>query len=152
MAERFFNWEERPAIIRNTPEGGLEGSFVALGETSWSRASPVEILESGSELSHSAFLEMFVDLPTSDRNVYDSVPSASRVGTKSADPDDRNDQKSELRRRGFSNASSEAWLDRSGYPRPPGWRAVFFYPGSMRPRNAVLFWLGVLGSIIWFAF
>ncbi|PKQ04220.1 MAG: hypothetical protein CVT73_13970 [Alphaproteobacteria bacterium HGW-Alphaproteobacteria-12] len=37
--------------------------------------------------------------------------------------------------RRMSNAMAEVFLDRSGYPRPPGWHSVFFYPGSNRPRN-----------------
>ncbi|MBD3618822.1 MAG: hypothetical protein LPK58_07950 [Gammaproteobacteria bacterium] len=43
--------------------------------------------------------------------------------------------------RGFSNALAEAWLDRSGYPRPPGWKSVFFYPGSIRLRNKLISFL-----------
>jgi hypothetical protein len=62
----------------------------------------------------------------------------------------RDDQKSTLLERGFSNALAEAWLDRAGYPRPPGWHSVFFYPGSSRPRNAVLFWLVILAIAAWF--
>ena len=63
LAERFFNWEYRPAVIRETLAGGLEGLFVAVDETSWSRASPVEILESGSELSRNEFLDMYPEAP-----------------------------------------------------------------------------------------
>ena len=63
LVERFFNWEYRPAVIRETPTGGLEGLFVAVDETSWSRVSPVEILESGSELSRNEFLEMYPEAP-----------------------------------------------------------------------------------------
>lgn len=63
MAERFFNWEARPAVVRDTSVGGLEGLFVASGESTWSRVSPVEILESGSELSRNAFLETFPGAP-----------------------------------------------------------------------------------------
>src|SRR5579859_5552810 len=33
------------------------------------------------------------------------------------------------------NALAEAELDENGYLRPPGWKAVFFYPDSRRPRN-----------------
>jgi len=62
----------------------------------------------------------------------------------------RDNQKSGLLKRGFSNALAEAWLDRSGYPRPPGWHSVFFYPGSSRPRNAVLFCLAIFAIAAWF--
>ena len=44
--------------------------------------------------------------------------------------------------RSMSNALAEAVLDRKGYPRPPGWHSVFFYPGSNRPRNKFLFFDG----------
>lgn len=57
-------------------------------------------------------------------------------------------QKRELLDRRFSNAKAEAWLDRSGYPRPPGWHSVFFYPGSMRPRNIVVFWVVVAAAVV----
>lgn len=43
--------------------------------------------------------------------------------------------------RGFSNALAEVYLDRTGYPRPPGWHSVFFYPESNRPRNITVFWI-----------
>jgi hypothetical protein len=41
--------------------------------------------------------------------------------------------------RGMSNAMAETFLDRQGYPRPPGWKSVFFFPGSGRPRSKWLF-------------
>ena len=50
----------------------------------------------------------------------------------------------------YSNALAEAFLDRKGYPRPPGLHSVFFYPGSNRPRNLAVFWLIVLIVAIWF--
>ena len=53
----------------------------------------------------------------------------------------RKEAKAELLRRDFGNALAEASLDRQGWPRPPGWHSVFFYPGSNRPRNGYLFWL-----------
>jgi hypothetical protein len=46
--------------------------------------------------------------------------------------------------RGMSNAMAETFLDRKGYPRPPGWHSVFFYPGSNRPRNKFLFLTAVV--------
>ena len=39
--------------------------------------------------------------------------------------------------RGMSNTLAEVFLERQGFPRPPGWHSVFFYPGSNRPRNKV---------------
>ena len=59
----------------------------------------------------------------------------------------RDIQKAALRERGMSNAMAEAWLDRSGFPRPPGWHSVFFYPGSVRPRNLVIFWVVIAAAI-----
>jgi hypothetical protein len=53
-----------------------------------------------------------------------------------------------LQERGYSNALAEVFLDRKGYPRPPGWHSVFFYPGSGRPRNVVVFWFLVAGSTV----
>lgn len=50
----------------------------------------------------------------------------------------RVEEKAVLIKQGFSNAGAEHYLDRKGYPRPPGWHSVFFYPGSMRPRNRYL--------------
>ncbi len=44
----------------------------------------------------------------------------------------------------LSNARAEFTLDRKGYPRPPGWHSVFFYPDSNRPRNKYLLCLIVL--------
>jgi hypothetical protein len=41
-----------------------------------------------------------------------------------------------IREHGFSNAAAESFLDRAGYPRPPGWHAVLFYPGSYQPRSS----------------
>jgi len=42
-----------------------------------------------------------------------------------------------IEERGFSNIMAESFLDKLGYPRPPGWHSVFFYPDSNRPRNAI---------------
>ena len=64
--------------------------------------------------------------------------------------EDREAAKQELINRGFSNALAEAHLERQGYPRPPGWHSVFFYPGSSRPRNPVLVWLVVIVGVVWF--
>jgi hypothetical protein len=46
-----------------------------------------------------------------------------------------------INNRGFSNALAEVYLDRTGYPRPPGWHSVFFYPESNRLRNITVFWV-----------
>ena len=52
--------------------------------------------------------------------------------------------------RGMSNALAEGILDRKGYPRPPGWRSVFFYPGSWRLRNGYAFLVLLIGGLIFF--
>ena len=59
-------------------------------------------------------------------------------------------EKQALIERGFSNALAEAHLERQGYPRPPGWHSAFFYPGSNRLRNTVIFWLVVILGVLWF--
>lgn len=61
----------------------------------------------------------------------------------------RSQTKLELQARGFSNALAEAQLDRQGYPRPPGWHSVFFYPDSNRPRNSVIVWLLAGVGVAW---
>lgn len=50
--------------------------------------------------------------------------------------------------RGMSNALAEAYLDKRGYPRPPGWHSVFFYPGSGRPRNGYVLVLIILIGVV----
>ena len=64
--------------------------------------------------------------------------------------EDREVAKQALFERGFTNALAEAHLERQGYPRPPGWHSVFFYPGSNRPRNTVIFWLVVIIGGLWY--
>lgn len=54
-----------------------------------------------------------------------------------------------IENRQFSNALAEGYLDRKGYPRPPGWHAVFFYPGSKRLRNTVLFLVLIMSFLLW---
>ena len=39
---------------------------------------------------------------------------------------------------------------REGYPRPPGWKHVFFIPDSFRPRGFVIFWLILIGIFVYF--
>ena len=53
-----------------------------------------------------------------------------------------------MKNRGMRNAMAEAFLDRQGYPRPPGWHSVFFYPGSNRPRNGWVFILLIAWAVI----
>ena len=53
--------------------------------------------------------------------------------------------------RGFSNITAESFLDKIGYPRPPGWHSVFFYPDSNRPRTTVVVWFVVALGVAWFA-
>lgn len=52
--------------------------------------------------------------------------------------------------RGFSNITAESFLDKIGYPRPPGWHSVFFYPDSNRPRTTVVILLAVVVGVAWF--
>lgn len=63
MAERFFNWEGHPAIVRDTLVGGMEALFVPSDTSKWCRAHPAEVLESGVELSEGKFSQMFPDAP-----------------------------------------------------------------------------------------
>lgn len=54
--------------------------------------------------------------------------------------------------RRLSNAMAEIYLDKKGYPRPPGWHSVFFYPGSSRPRNIVIIWTVLIGlAVLYFS-
>ena len=56
-------------------------------------------------------------------------------------------QKHLMAERGMSNTLAEVVLERQGYPRPPGWHSVFFYPGSNRPRNNVLFFFAIIAAL-----
>jgi hypothetical protein len=56
----------------------------------------------------------------------------------------RVEKKREFLDHGMWNAMTEFQLDRLGYPRPPGWKSVFFYPDSFRPRN----WYVMLAAAI----
>lgn len=54
-----------------------------------------------------------------------------------------------IEERGFSNIMAESFLDKLGYPRPPGWHSVFFYPDSNRPRTTVVILLAAaLGAAL----
>lgn len=64
--------------------------------------------------------------------------------------EEREIEKNELIKRHYSNALAECFLDRKGYPRPPGLHSVFFYPGSYRPRNGVIFGLILIAGLIWY--
>ena len=61
----------------------------------------------------------------------------------------RVEKKEGLLRRRYSNALAEIAMDRMGWPRPPGWHSVFFYPDSNRLRNGyvVLLPIFVIGSL-----
>ena len=61
-----------------------------------------------------------------------------------------NEKRALISERRMSNALAETVLDRKGYPRPPGWHSVFFYPGSNRPRNRMLLLVGVASAVYWF--
>ena len=56
-----------------------------------------------------------------------------------------------IEERGFSNIMAESYLDKIGYPRPPGWHSVFFYPDSNRPRTTIVVLLAVVLGVAWFA-
>ena len=63
----------------------------------------------------------------------------------------RNEEKRVLiEERGFSNIMAESYLDKIGYPRPPGWHSVFFYPDSNRPRTTIVVLLAVVLGAAWF--
>lgn len=51
----------------------------------------------------------------------------------------------------FSNYYAEKYLDKKGYPRPPGWRSVFFYPGGTLPRLRYIA-LVIVAAIVWIVF
>jgi len=77
--------------------------------------------------------------------------SESNVEMHLAAYDEREQQKTELLARGLSNRLAEKWLDKSGYPRPPGWSSVFLYPDSSTPRLRYLLLLVVIaGFAVWF--
>lgn len=44
---------------------------------------------------------------------------------------------------GYSNKMAEIVLDKKGYPRPPGWKSVYSYPGG-GIRNGFVFLLVLL--------
>ena len=65
----------------------------------------------------------------------------------------RFDQKSGLINRGISNSMAEKFLDRQGWPRPPGWNSVFCYPGSNRMRTRYIVIVVVtVAIVVWKAF
>jgi len=57
----FFNWEGRPAVTVEPPEGGLSGWFIRTSSKpgEWERISPLEIRDSGRVLSKASFQEVF---------------------------------------------------------------------------------------------
>jgi len=65
----------------------------------------------------------------------------------------RNEEKRVLTEdRGFSNIMAESYLDKIGYPRPPGWHSVFFYPDSNRPRTTIVVLLAMALGMAWFVY
>jgi hypothetical protein len=59
-------------------------------------------------------------------------------------------RKQEFRARGFSNQLAEKALDKEGWPRPFGWRTVFFYPDSTTPRTRYLVvFIAVVAFVFW---
>ena len=63
--------------------------------------------------------------------------------------EEREEEKEQLLARGMSNALAETTLDRQGYPRPPGWSSVFFYPGGMVPRPGTVIVIVALAAALW---
>lgn len=65
----------------------------------------------------------------------------------------RVEEKHALLSRGTGNAMAELILDRKGYPRPPGWTSVFFFPDSFRLRNVYITFLALAVAMLasfWF--
>ena len=66
----FFDWEGRPAVevMPSDPSSDvyLEGWFSAVPNEDWVRVSPLEIRESGRELSKADFQEVFSDFFASE--------------------------------------------------------------------------------------
>jgi hypothetical protein len=62
----FFDWEGRPAVTVMPSDGLLEGWFAATPGGDWVRVSPVEILDSGLELSKAEFQNVFAEFFTHD--------------------------------------------------------------------------------------
>jgi hypothetical protein len=54
--------------------------------------------------------------------------------------------------RGMSNALAETFLDRQGWPRPPEWHSVFFYPDSNQPRWQYVAIAACLAIGVWIIF
>ncbi len=50
--------------------------------------------------------------------------------------------------RGMTNSQAEAFLDRQGHPRPPGWGSVFKYPQSSQLRWSWLIVLIVIAIVL----
>jgi hypothetical protein len=66
--------------------------------------------------------------------------------------EDRVERKKLLRQWGLSNAAAEVRLDLEGFPRPPGWHSVFFYPDSYRPRGTVICTFLLIGWLGWWIY
>ena len=50
--------------------------------------------------------------------------------------------------RGMSNSQAEAFLDRQGYPRPPGWGSAIAYPGGSQLRWPIFILLLILAVVV----
>jgi len=59
----FFNWEGRPAVTVEPPEGELSGWFIRASSDpgEWETISPLEIRDSGRPLSKASFQEVFAN-------------------------------------------------------------------------------------------
>jgi len=61
--EQYFNWEHRPAVIVEPSDGSLRGFVIRSGDGvgEWMVASPIEIFDSGIEITKQVFLEVFIE-------------------------------------------------------------------------------------------
>jgi len=62
----------------------------------------------------------------------------------------RAEVKADMIKGSYSNVLAEMMLDRRGFPRPPGWRTVFFYPDGNIPRIKYLVLAALIGLAIGF--
>ena len=62
----YFDWEGRPAVTVLPSDNLLEGWFSAAPGKGWEKASPVEIVDSGRELSKADFQDVFTEFFTHD--------------------------------------------------------------------------------------
>jgi len=61
--KQYYYWEGRPAVIVEPSDGSLRGFVIRSGDEvgEWMVASPIEIIDSGREITKQVFLEVFID-------------------------------------------------------------------------------------------